>query len=84
MIGAYNKHGLTPSVAPRIGGSAPYYLFTDRLGLPMISGGLGFGEGAHAPNELMVIAPAGGSRVAGLAQIERFYVDMLYALAAAK
>jgi acetylornithine deacetylase/succinyl-diaminopimelate desuccinylase-like protein len=84
VIGTYNKHGFTPSVAPRIAGSAPYYVFTDRLGLPMISGGLGLGTGAHAPNEYMVIAPSGGSRVAGLPQIEKFYVDMLYGLAAAR
>jgi hypothetical protein len=29
----------------------------------------------------MVIEPAAGSRIAGLAQIEKFYVDLLYALA---
>jgi acetylornithine deacetylase/succinyl-diaminopimelate desuccinylase-like protein len=84
VVGAYLKHGFRPSIAPRIAGSAPYYLFTDRLGLPMISGGLGFGTGAHAPNEIMLIEPAAGSRIAGLAQIEKFYVDMLFALAAAR
>jgi hypothetical protein len=36
--------------------------------------------GAHAPNEFMVLAPNPGSRLAGLAQIEKFYVDLLYAL----
>ena len=84
MIGAYNRYGFTPTVAPRVAGSAPYYVFTDRLGLPMVSGGLGFGSGAHAPNEYMVVAPSGGSRIAGLAQIEKFYVDMVYGLAAAR
>jgi acetylornithine deacetylase/succinyl-diaminopimelate desuccinylase-like protein len=84
VISAYNKHGFTPSVAPRIGGSAPYYVFTDRLGLPLVAGGLGFGTGAHAPNEYMVVEPAAGSRIAGLADIEKFYVDMLYAVAAAR
>jgi hypothetical protein len=29
----------------------------------------------------MVIEPAPGSRIAGLAQVEKFYVDVLYALA---
>jgi acetylornithine deacetylase/succinyl-diaminopimelate desuccinylase-like protein len=74
----------TPSVAPRLGASAPYYVFTDRLRLPMVSVGLGFGSGMHAPNEYMVVEPAPGSRVAGLAQVERFYVDMLFALAAGR
>ncbi len=79
-IRVYNKYGRTPDVSPRIGGSAPYYVFTD-LGLPLVAGGLGHGSGAHAPNEYMVIEPAEGSTVAGLAEIEKFYVDLLYALA---
>ena len=82
-IGVYNKYGLPPSVAPRLAGSAPYYVFTDRLELPLVAGGIGHGSGAHAPNEYMVVAPKEGSRVAGLAEIEKFYVDLLYALAEA-
>jgi acetylornithine deacetylase/succinyl-diaminopimelate desuccinylase-like protein len=80
-IGVYNKHELTPSIAPRLAGSAPYYVFTDTLQLPLVAGGIGHGTGAHAPNEFMVVEPAPGSRIAGLAQIEKFYVDLLYALA---
>ncbi|MGH9457617.1 MAG: M20/M25/M40 family metallo-hydrolase [Thermoanaerobaculia bacterium] len=80
-IGVYNKYGYSPSVAPRIAGSAPYYIFTDRLDLPLVAGGIGHGSGAHAPNEYIVVEPKEGSRVAGLAEIEKFYVDLLYALA---
>jgi acetylornithine deacetylase/succinyl-diaminopimelate desuccinylase-like protein len=83
-ISVFNKHGATPTVAPRLAGSAPYYIFTDRLGLPMVMGGLGHGSGAHAPNEYMVIEPRTGSRVAGLAAVEKFYVDFLYAFAEMK
>lgn len=83
-IGTYHKYGFSPSVAPRLAGSAPYYVFTRRLGLPMIAGGIGHGSGAHGPDEYMVIEPKAGSRVAGLAAIEKFYVDLLYALAEAK
>ena len=83
-ISAYNKYGYTPSVAPRIAGSAPYYIFTDRLRLPMVMGGMGHGSGAHAPNEYMVVEPAAGSKIAGLAEVEKFYVDLLYALAEAR
>lgn len=83
-IAAYRKHGITPDVAPRIAGSAPYYVFTERLGLPMIAGGIGHGSGAHAPNEYMLIAPRPGLQVAGLPEIEMFYVDLLYALANAE
>lgn len=80
-LGVYRKYGQTPPVAPRIGGSAPYYVFTQTLGLPMIAGGLGHGSGAHAPNEYMVVEPPQGSKVAGLVEVERFYVDLLYSLA---
>jgi hypothetical protein len=44
--------------------------------------GLGHGAGAHAPNEYIVIRPAPASRIAGLAEIEKGYVDLLFALSA--
>jgi acetylornithine deacetylase/succinyl-diaminopimelate desuccinylase-like protein len=83
-ISVYNRHGFKTAVMPRLAGSAPYYVFTDVLGLPMVMGGIGYGTGAHAPNEFMVIEPAAGSRIAGLAAVEKFYVDLLYALAGAR
>ena len=81
-LGVYNKYGRRTTVTPRIAGSAPYYVFTQRLGLPLFMSGLGYGSGAHAPNEFIVVEPRAGSRVAGLAEMEKFYVDLLYALAA--
>lgn len=83
-IGAFNKHGVTPRIMPRLAGSAPYHVFTDRLKLPLVTGGMGHGSAQHAPNEYMVIKPKAGSSVAGLAEVEKFYVDLLYALAEAK
>lgn len=83
-ISTYHKYGFPPGVAPRLAGSAPYYVFTQRLGLPMIAGGIGHGSGAHGPDEYMVIEPKAGSQVAGLAAIEKFYVDLLHALAEAR
>jgi acetylornithine deacetylase/succinyl-diaminopimelate desuccinylase-like protein len=82
-IGVYRKHGITPSVTPRLAGSAPYYIFTDRLKLPMVLGGLGHGSGAHAPNEYMIVDPKTETKIASLADAEKFYVDFLYALAEA-
>ena len=79
-IGVYNKFGQPLSVSPRLAGSAPYYLFTE-LGLPMVPAGIGHGSGAHAPNEYLIVEPRPGSPLAGLAEMERFYVDLLYALA---
>jgi acetylornithine deacetylase/succinyl-diaminopimelate desuccinylase-like protein len=80
-LGVYNKHGLTTNVAPRLAGSAPYYVFTERLGLPLVAGGIGHGSGAHAPNEYFLLEPGTGTRAAGLAQVEKAYVDLLYAIA---
>jgi acetylornithine deacetylase/succinyl-diaminopimelate desuccinylase-like protein len=82
-ISVFNKYGATPSVAPRLAGSAPYYQFTDRLKLPLVAAGLGHGAGAHAPDETLVIEPKAGSKIAGLADMEKFYVDVLHALAGA-
>ncbi len=83
-LGVYNKYDRRTTVTPRIGGSAPYYVFTQRLRLPLFMGGLGHGAGAHAPNEFFLVEPRQGSRIAGLAEVEKFYVDLLYALAEAK
>jgi acetylornithine deacetylase/succinyl-diaminopimelate desuccinylase-like protein len=80
-LGVFKKHSESMSVQPRIAGSAPFYQFTDRLGLPLIPAGMGFGTGAHAPNEIMLIEPKDDVPVAGLAQIEKAYVDFIYALA---
>ena len=79
-IGVSRKYGQIPAVNPRIPGSAPFYQFTERLQLPMIPWGMGFGNGAHAPNEIMLIEPAEGSGAAGLAEIEKAYADFFYAL----
>jgi acetylornithine deacetylase/succinyl-diaminopimelate desuccinylase-like protein len=79
-IGVYNKYGLTPAVSPRLAGSAPYYLFTGRLGLPMLAGGIGIGNGAHAPDEYLLIDPKPETKPAGLLESEKFYVDLLFAL----
>ncbi|MGD2068218.1 MAG: M20/M25/M40 family metallo-hydrolase [Gemmatimonadota bacterium] len=80
-VGVFNKWGHTPTVSPRLAGSAPFYQFTKRLGLPLVFGGLGHGSGAHAPNEYMVVFPDPATGIAGLAEIEKAYVDLLHALA---
>ena len=81
VIGAYRKYGITPSVMPRLAGSAPYYVFTDILKMPIVSAGIGYGTGAHAPNEFIIIDPKPGSKVAGITEAEKFYVDVIHAVA---
>lgn len=80
-VSVFSKYAGNVRIQPRIAGSAPFYQFTDRLGLPMVPAGLGFGTGAHAPNEIMLIYPADGVAAAGLAEIEKGYVDFVFALA---
>ena len=81
VISVYNKYTGDLTIQPRIAGSAPFYQFTDRLGLPLVPAGLGHGRGAHAPNEIYLVEPGPDVPVAGLAEIEKAYVDLLYALA---
>ena len=80
-LSVFKKYSENVAVQPRIAGSAPFYQFTQRLGLPLVPAGLGFGSGAHAPNEIMLIEPAEGVGAAGLAGVEKAYVDFIYALA---
>ena len=82
VIAVYNKYTDGLAVRPRLTGSAPFYQFTQRLGLPLVPAGLGHGRGAHAPNEIYLVHPAPGVPIAGLAEIEKAYVDLLYSLAA--
>jgi len=80
-IGVFNRYGRTPQVSPWLAGSAPFYQFTRNLDLPFVFAGLGHGFGAHGPDEYMLIHPAPGVAAAGLARSEKFYVDLLFALA---
>lgn len=80
-LSVFKKYADELAVQPRVAGSAPFYQFTRRLGLPLVPAGMGFGTGAHAPNEIMLIEPADETAAAGLADIEKAYVDFIYALA---
>ena len=46
-LSVFKKYADDIAVQPRIAGSAPFYQFTDRLGLPLVPAGLGHGRGAH-------------------------------------
>ena len=83
-LSVFKKYADDLAVQPRIAGSAPFYQFTERLGLPLVPTGMGFGTGAHAPNEIMLIEPGDDIAAAGLADIEKAYVDFVYALADAE
>ena len=79
-LSGFKKYAANMAVQPRVAGSAPFYQFTDRLGLPLVPAGLGFGTGAHAPNEIMLVEPGPDTAAAGLADVEKAYVDFVYSL----
>ena len=49
-----------------------------------MSAGIGYGTGAHAPNEFIVIDPKPGSKIAGITDAEKFYVDLVHAVAGSR
>jgi acetylornithine deacetylase/succinyl-diaminopimelate desuccinylase-like protein len=76
----YKDYGVHASVWPRIAGSAPFYLFTRELELPLVIFGLGHGSGAHSVDEYLVIEA--DPPIKGLADIEKGYTDFLLRFAA--
>jgi acetylornithine deacetylase/succinyl-diaminopimelate desuccinylase-like protein len=83
-LAVYKRAGLDPLVWPRSGGSWPGYVFTGAP-LKLAAGhfGLGYGTGAHAPDEFYVIESS-NPKVKGYDGAIRSYVDFLYELAARK
>ncbi len=80
VLSVYHDYGIKPLIWPTSGGSAPMYLFTrEPYMLPLASAGIGHGARAHAPNEYYVVESIG--KIAGLAECEKFFVDVLYRFA---
>lgn len=79
-LSVYRDYGAPTAVWPRIAGSAPFYLFTRDLGLPLVVFGLGHGGGAHSVDEYLVIDAA--PPLQGLAGIEKGYADFILRFAA--
>jgi acetylornithine deacetylase/succinyl-diaminopimelate desuccinylase-like protein len=80
-LGVLNKRGHEVAVRPWLAGSAPFYVFTERLRLPFVFSSPGHGGGVHGPDEYMLIEAAEGSGLSGLAEVEKYYVDLVHALA---
>ncbi len=73
LLDTYRQMGLEPEVRPHLAGSAPFYLFTDVLGIPFAMGGLGHGGRVHSPNEY--------ATVAGMRDCQRYIATYLVNLA---
>jgi acetylornithine deacetylase/succinyl-diaminopimelate desuccinylase-like protein len=77
----YRGAGLDPLFWPRSGGSWPGSVFTgEPLKLPAGHFGMGYGDGAHAPDEFYVIESR-NPNIGGLREATRSFVDYMYALA---
>ena len=78
---AYRKSGVDATLWPRLAGSWPGVTFTGPpLRLAAGQFGLGYGGGAHAPDEFFLIDSA-NPKVAGLDEAAASYVDLFFALA---
>jgi len=78
----YRRNEIEPVFWPRLAGSWPGYVFTgEPLNLPAGHFGLGHGNGAHAPDEYLVIESA-NPKVRGFDGGVRSQVAYLYELAA--
>ena len=77
----YQAYGIDPMLMPRTGGSWPGSVFTgEPLKLAAGHFGLGYGGGAHAPNEFCVIESA-NPKIHGSDDLVRSFVDFLYEVA---
>jgi acetylornithine deacetylase/succinyl-diaminopimelate desuccinylase-like protein len=81
QIGVYRRYGIEPLLWPRSGGSDPSSVFTGPpLNLGAGSFGLGYGNGAHAPDEFFLI-DSKNPKLHGMNDTVRSFVDYLYAIA---
>ncbi|MBL6852427.1 MAG: M20/M25/M40 family metallo-hydrolase [Alphaproteobacteria bacterium] len=81
-IALYTRLGYPPSLNPRSAGSWPGYIFTGApLKLPASHYGMGYGTGAHAPNEFYVIESS-NPKIFGMDDSTLAYVQYLYQIAA--
>ncbi len=81
MASAYKARGIEALYNPRLAGSWPGHLFTNRpLSLAAGHFGIGMGDGAHAPNEWLVIKST-NPKVAGFDDAALAHLQFLEALA---
>jgi len=76
VVKTYKEFGFEPEIWPHMAGSAPFCMFNrEPLNLPFVSGGIGHGARAHAPDEYIVVEEGGPT--GGLRMLEKSYAAML-------
>ena len=82
QLATFKKAGIDPTLYPRSAGSWPGSVFTGPpLKIPASQFGLGYGQGAHAPDEFYVIESA-LPKVAGIDETTMGFIDFMYEIAA--
>ncbi len=80
QMAVLKRAGIDPTLWPRNAGSYPGYIFTDApLNLGAGHFGLGYGTGAHAPDEFYVIESS-NPKIAGFDRAAMSFVEYLYEL----
>ena len=80
VVGTFTHLGARPLVLPRSPGSWPGYRFTNApLSLPAGGFGMGYGTGAHAPDEHFLIEST-NPKIQGLDGAVASFVEFLYAV----
>jgi acetylornithine deacetylase/succinyl-diaminopimelate desuccinylase-like protein len=81
QLAVLKAHGVAPLLWPRNAGSYPGFVFTDPpLSLPAGHFGMGYGTGAHAPDEFFVIDST-NKNLDGFDGAAMSYVEYFYQLA---
>ena len=81
-LAAYGRAGVKTSIYPRLSGSWPGFVFTSApVSLPAGQFGFGHGNGAHAPDEYMLIEST-NPKVLGMDDSAMGFVDFFYQVAA--
>lgn len=81
QVGIYESYGVKPMIMPHAAGTAPDHLYSRTLfNMPFLRGGMGHGGNLHTVDEYYVVE--GKGKIAGVTEVERSFVDFLYAYAA--
>jgi len=84
QLAMFKNAGIPTTVYPRSAGSWPGSVFTAApVSVPASGLGLGYGQGAHAPDEFFLVESS-NPKLAGLNEATMGYVDFLYQIASMK